>query len=99
MANDESASIDDTSDDECNLSTSNNEDVEYNKELASWVVNSKTPAMYVDSLLKIMRKKTPELPKCCKTLLQTPKNAYEDVIPMCQGAYLHIGLEEMLKKF
>lgn len=55
--------------------------------------------MHIDSLLRILQKRAPELPSCCKTLLQTPKNAYEDIIPMCHGSYLHIGLQKMLTMF
>lgn len=81
-------------------STSNqNQTFDFHKEIASWVVNSKTPAMHVDSLLKILQTKVPDLPKTCKSLLQTPKNARDDIIPMCQGSYLHIGLMHMLSIF
>ncbi|XP_037041508.1 uncharacterized protein LOC119078138 [Bradysia coprophila] len=67
--------------------------------IASWVVNSKTPAMHVDSLLRILQTKAPDLPKTCKSLLQTPKNAFKNIVPMCQGSYLHIGLQNILYTF
>lgn len=74
-------------------------DIDIKKEIASWAVNTSTPAMDVDSLLKILQRRIPELPKTCKTLLQTPKNAYENTIPMCSGYYLHVGLQRMLEHF
>lgn len=72
---------------------------DFEKEIASWVVNSKIGAMHVDSLLRIIKKKVPEMPVTCRTLLNTPKNAYENIIPMCNGNYLHIGLQNMLTMF
>lgn len=76
-----------------------NDDFDIRKEIASWCVNSKTPAMHVNSLLGIIHKRIPELPKTCKTLVNTPKNAYENIVPMCRGYYLHIGLQHMLENF
>lgn len=55
--------------------------------------------MVVDSLLKILQKRIPELPKTCRTLLRTPKNAYENITSMCNGYYLHVGLRRMLEMF
>lgn len=80
-------------------SVSSGGDIDIKKEIACWAVNSGTPAMDVDSLLTILQRKIPELPKTCKTLLQTPKNAYEKIIPMCTGYYLHVGLQLMLENF
>lgn len=81
------------------ISNEGSEAIDFKKEIASWVVNTGTPAMDVDSLLRIIKQKIPELPKTCKTLLQTPKNAYENVTSMCSGQYLHIGLQHMLATF
>lgn len=76
-----------------------NEDDDLKKEIASWVVNSKTAAMHVDSLLRIMNKRIPEMSITYRTLRNTPKNAYENITPMCSGSYLHIGLQNMLAMF
>lgn len=76
-----------------------NEDIEIKREIASWVVNTGTPALHVDSLLRILQKKIMGLPTTCKTLLRTPKNAYEKITPMCSGYYLHVGLQHMLETF
>lgn len=96
----------DTPNDNCDLpmdeitsSSSNSDDTDIRKEIASWVVNTGTPAMNVDLLLQVLKKRIPELPKTCKTLLRTPKNAYENIIPMCKGYYLHIGFQRMLEHF
>lgn len=67
--------------------------------LAGWTVNSKTPHFWVDALLHILKKKIPELPLSTKTLLKTPRHAYEKIVPMCDGYYLHIGMENMLLHF
>lgn len=55
-----------SSDEECG-------ELDFRTEIQEWVVNFKVPAMYVDSLLPILRKKDPSMPKCCKTLVHTPK--------------------------
>ncbi|KAJ6635656.1 hypothetical protein Bhyg_14242 [Pseudolycoriella hygida] len=41
---------------------------DFRGELEEWVVNCGVPANCVDSLLRILRKKEPTLPKSCKTL-------------------------------
>lgn len=105
MFSDKAVSDSETSSNESNLASNNEhgndqeENFDFIKEIASWVVNSNTSAMHVDSLLRIVQRKVPELAICCKTLLQTPKNAYEDIVPMCNGLYLHIGLKKMLTMF
>lgn len=77
------------------------------EELSKWTQNSGTPAMHVDSLLAILRtfidkQKTenlsdPKLPKCCKTLLKTPRT--NNIIPMDNGHYLYFSLQNYLEKF
>lgn len=78
---------------------SSDEEDDIEKLLASWAVNSKTPAFWVDALLRCLKTKIPDLPLSTKTLLKTPRHTYEKIIPMCNGIYLHIGLGNMLLNF
>lgn len=71
-------------------------ELDFRTELQEWVVNFKVPAMYVDSLLPILRKKDPSLPKCCKTLVYTPKS--NNIVPMDNGNFLNIGIRNELTK-
>lgn len=59
-------------------------------------MNSKVPAMYVDTLLPILRKKDSSLPKCCKTLVKPPKSS--NIVPMDNGNFLTIGIRNELEK-
>lgn len=94
---DEEVSNNSIAQEEIYQSSDKEEDIE--KLLASWAVNSKTPAFWVDALLRILKTKIPDLPLSTKTLLKTPRHTYEKIIPMCNGCYLHIGLENMLLNF
>lgn len=45
--------------------------------LKKWAILSKTPKIYLDALLKILRRKLlPSLPKCSKTFLKTTQAKY-----------------------
>ncbi len=76
-----------SSDEECG-------EIGFRTELPEWAVNFKVPAMYVDALLPILRKKDPSLPKFCKTLVETPKS--NNIVPMDNGHFLNIGIRNEL---
>lgn len=71
-------------------------ELDFRTEIQEWVVNFKVPALYVDSLLPILRKKDLLLPKCCKTLVHTPKQ--NNIVPMDNGNFLNIGIRNELTK-
>ncbi|KAJ6634605.1 hypothetical protein Bhyg_13180 [Pseudolycoriella hygida] len=70
---------------------------DFRGELQEWVVNCGVPANCVDSLLPILRKKEPTLPKSCKTLVSTPKS--NNIVAMDNGQFLILGLQNELKKY
>lgn len=65
--------------------------------LAEWAINTKQTKEAVKSLLEILRKDEPFLPKDRRTLCKTP--ASHNIIQMDNGQYLHIGFRVCLDNF
>lgn len=76
---------------------SSDEFEEFILKLSDWCIRSKTARDFMDELLKLLREIRVPVPKCTKTLLETPTRS---VIPlnMGPGEFVYFGIENMLTK-
>lgn len=89
-----------STEDEFNISSSNDEEEmlrpQLQIDLANWLVNHNISQLAGDELLQILNKNNiRHLPKCAKTLLQTPKSQIQ-ITAVPPEEYHHFGLEAHL---
>ncbi|KAK5650741.1 hypothetical protein RI129_001770 [Pyrocoelia pectoralis] len=62
------------------------------QKLANWAVTCHTPHAHINLLLQILREENLDVPKCSKTLLNTPRSC--PVVTVSPGIYSHLGVEK-----
>lgn len=70
---------------------------EFTLKLSHWCIRSETPRDFMDELLGLLREINIPVPKCTKTLLETPVRSVQP-LNMGPGEYIYFGIENMLTK-
>lgn len=86
------------SDDDLECSDDEFDEYLFKKDLSEWAIDSNAPLIVITKLLTVLRKHGhTALPKTAQTLVGTPSKKCE-IVDVCPGQYVHIGIEKNLLK-
>lgn len=88
----------DNSDEEMDMDTNKLDPLEFCNEIRKWAVDFQIKHTALNALLLILKSHMPDnvLPKCARTLVQTPRSTVISSDERLGGKYWHYGLEKVL---